>query len=219
MESFFESEFMLSNSLHFVLLTCGLALAFHLPIWCGFNLCKRKWKYVDYLWPLLAGVGMLGAVSEIRAAVAGNWAITEQTRAVTILESVHEFSVRQIKSDMCSGLISVGGEGGYSDPCSWYLSVAKHLKSLDFNLLPTLDLNLFSTSGLNLKWVEEDVTWVNGMFEQYNQQKKRYDETKHAQVKHPIEQVFWYISPYLVCFAVALRLAKVTGELKLEKQT
>ncbi|PIB14634.1 hypothetical protein B853_15754, partial [Vibrio rotiferianus CAIM 577 = LMG 21460] len=42
---------------------------------------------------------------------------------------------------------------------------------------------------------------------------------KLAQVKHPIEQVFWYISPYLVCFAVALRLAKVTGELKLEKQT
>ncbi len=34
MGSFFESEFMLSNSLHFVLLTCALALAFHLPIWC-----------------------------------------------------------------------------------------------------------------------------------------------------------------------------------------
>ncbi|NOI67435.1 hypothetical protein [Vibrio sp. 99-8-1] len=219
MGSFFESEFMLSNSLHFVLLTSALVLAFHLPIWCGFNLCKRRWKYIDYLWPLLAGIGMLGAVSEIRSVVAGNWAATEQTRAVTTLESIHDFSVRQIRGDMCSGITSVSGEDIYSDPCRWYLSIAKQLKSLDFSSLPQVSRRSFPTDGLSLEWIEDDVVWVKGMLEQYNQQKNQYNKTISAQVKHPMEQVFWYISPYLVCFAVALRLAKVTGELKLEKQT
>lgn len=219
MGSFFESEFMLSNSLHFVLLTCALALAFHLPIWCGYNLCKRRWKYIDYLWPLLAGIGMLGAVSEIRSNVAGNWASTEHTRAVITLESIRDYSVRQIKGDMCSGVTSVSGEDIYSDPCSWFLSIAKHLKSLDFNSLPKVTSESFSTAGLNLTWIDDDIVWVNGMLEQYNQQKNQYDRTMLAQLKNPIEQVFWYISPYLVCFAIALRLAKVTGEIKLEKQT
>jgi len=36
-------------------------------------------------------------------------------------------------------------------------------------------------------------------------------------VKQPLESIFWYVSPYLVCFAIALRLTKVTAELKLDK--
>ena len=93
MKNFFDSELMLSSSLNFVLLSLGLTLLFHLPIWCGFNLSRRKWKLMDYLWPFLAGIGMLGAVSEIRAKVAGDWVETEQTRAVAILESVQQFSL------------------------------------------------------------------------------------------------------------------------------
>ena len=72
MKNFFDSELMLSSSLNFVLLSLGLTLILHIPILCGFNLSRRKWKLMDYLWPLLAGIGMLGAVSEIRASVAGD---------------------------------------------------------------------------------------------------------------------------------------------------
>ncbi|PNQ63040.1 hypothetical protein [Vibrio sagamiensis] len=218
MESFYESEFMLSDSVHFVLLTLILALVFHLPIWCGRNFCKRKWKYVDYLWPIIAGVGMLGAVSEIRSSVADNWAQTEQTRAVTILEAIQDYSVQQIKSEFCSGLIPATEQQTYNEACRWYLSVAKYLKFLEFKQLPKISHNQLFASAPNSDWAKDDVVWVQGMVDEYQKQKTQYEQTKLAQIKHPLERIFWYVSPYLICFAVALRLTKVTGELRLENR-
>ena len=65
--------------------------------------------------------------------------------------------------------------------------------------------------------LESDSVWVSGMLNQYEKQKNQYIKTREAQLKQPIESLFWYVSPYLVCFAIALRLTKVTAELKLDK--
>ncbi|MFA0125539.1 hypothetical protein AB4400_29680, partial [Vibrio sp. 10N.261.48.A2] len=65
--------------------------------------------------------------------------------------------------------------------------------------------------------VESDAVWVDGMLSQYEKQKNQYIKTREVQVKQPLESIFWYVSPYLVCFAIALRLTKVTAELKLDK--
>lgn len=91
---------------------------------------------MDYLWPLLAGIGMLGAVSEIRASVAGDWVETEQTRAVAILESIQQFSLDKLRSDLCTGQPSLDINGQYHEACLWYLNTAITFKDVDFTLLP-----------------------------------------------------------------------------------
>ena len=80
---------------------------------------------MDYLWPLLAGIGMLGAVSEIRAKVAGDWVETEQTRAVAILESVQQFSLNKLRSDVCNGQPSLDNH--------WYFFIYSIDKIFSFN--------------------------------------------------------------------------------------
>ncbi|WP_261904798.1 hypothetical protein [Vibrio fortis] len=215
MKHFFESELMLSSSLNFVLLSVGLTLLLHIPIWCGFNLSRRKWKRMDYLWPFLAGIGMLGAVSEIRAKVAGDWVETEQTRAVVILESIEQFSLERLRGDVCSGQPSASDQADYHQACMWYLATAKTFRGVDFSLLPSAKTLMVPAPDIAL--LESDSVWVSGMLNQYEKQKNQYIKTREAQLKQPIESLFWYVSPYLVCFAIALRLTKVTAELKLDK--
>ena len=57
-----------------------------------------------------SGFGMPVAVSEIRASVAGDWVETEQTRAVTILESIQQFSLDKLRSDICTGQPSLDNQ-------------------------------------------------------------------------------------------------------------
>ncbi|MGR5335876.1 hypothetical protein ACPV5I_10655 [Vibrio gigantis] len=170
---------------------------------------------MDYLWPLLAGIGMLGAVSEIRAKVAGDWVETEQTRAVVILESVQQFSLDKLRSDICTGQPSLDNQAQHHEACLWYLSTAMTFKDVDFTLLP--NASDFTVPAPSVSLVESDAVWVSGMLSQYEKQKNQYIKTREAQVKQPLESIFWYVSPYLVCFAIALRLTKVTAELKLDK--
>ncbi|HCG8254150.1 TPA: hypothetical protein NJ905_004457 [Vibrio parahaemolyticus] len=217
MKTFFDSELMLSSSLNFVILSLVLTVIFHVPIWCGLNLSKRKWKRIDYLWPLLAGVGMLGAVSEIKAKTALGWQETEQVRAVSVLESIHQFSLDKLRSDICMGQVAIDDGVAYHQACSWYLETAMKFKNVDFAKLP--ESSLFYAEAPNLEYIQGDKAWLNGMFQQYEARKAQYQKTVQAQLKQPHEELLWFISPYLVCFAIALRLTKVTAELRLEKQT
>lgn len=216
MKSFFDSELMLSSSLNFVALSLALTLMFHLPIWCGFNLSKRKWKRIDYLWPLLAGIGMLGTVSEIKAKVASGWQETEQVRAVEVLESIHQFSLDKLRSDICMSQPSIDDVATYHEICSWYLDTALKFKNVDFTQLP--DSSLFLIDPPDIEYIQGDKAWLNGMFQQYELHKDKYYKTAQAQLKQSYERILWLMSPYLVCFAIALRLTKVTAELRLDKQ-
>ncbi|MFA0120159.1 hypothetical protein AB4400_01840, partial [Vibrio sp. 10N.261.48.A2] len=116
---------------------------------------------MDYLWPFLAGIGMLGAVSEIRAKVAGDWVETEQTRAVAILESVQQFSLDKLRSDTCTGQPSLDNYAQYHDACLWYLNTAITFKDVDFTLLP--NASDFTVPAPSVSLVESDAVWVSGM--------------------------------------------------------
>ncbi|HGF5009551.1 TPA: hypothetical protein ACX3CR_004779 [Vibrio parahaemolyticus] len=217
MKTFFDSELMLSSSLNFVILSLMLTVIFHIPLWCGLNFSKRKWKRIDYLWPLLAGIGMLGAVSEIKAKIALDWQNTEQVRAVSILDSIHQYSLDKLRSDICAGKAATDNGETYHQVCSWYLETAMKFKGLDFEQLP--ESSVLRVAAPDVDYVQSDNAWFDGMFQQYETRKEEYQKTVQAQLKQPYETFFWLISPYLVCFAIALRLTKVTAELKLEKQT
>lgn len=90
-------------------------------------------------------------------------------------------------------------------------------KDVDFTLLP--NAADFTVPAPSVLLVESDAVWVSGMLNQYEKQKNQYIKTREAQVKQPLESIFWYLSPYLVCLAIALRLTKVTAELKLDRSS
>ena len=170
---------------------------------------------MDYLWPLLAGIGMLGAVSEIRAKVAGDWVETEQTRAGVILESVQQVSLDKLRSDIVKGPPSLDNQAQHHEAGLWYLGTAMTFKDVDFTLLP--NASDFTVPAPNVSLVESDAVWVDGMLSQYEKQKHQYIKTRETQLTQPIESILWYVSPHLVCFAIALRFTKVKAGLKLDK--
>lgn len=217
MTHFMDNEFMFSNSLHFLLLIAGLTFLLHIPLWCGFNMCRLKWKHLDYVWPILAGVGLLGAVSEIRSSVADDWAQTETTRALASIEAIENLSLHKLKSDICSGLSPLNGSSIYHESCSWFLNVAQTLNQTNIESLPTLQLSDFPTLDFDSELIEDDVIWIESRLLEYQEHKRNLENTQAAKLKQPFERSLWYFGPYLICIAIALRLTKVTAELKLEK--
>ncbi|WP_167816845.1 hypothetical protein [Aliivibrio fischeri] len=218
MDSFFSSEIILAHSTFFFFMTFLLTGLLHVPLWCGKNLTKIQWKKVDYLWPLVAAIGLMGTVSEVRSRVATDWAETEHTRAVTSLESINSYTVNQLKSYLCSGATGVEDDLVSKQSCSWFLDSAKYLESVRFNDLPNIGFESLPPITFSQSIIESDVIWLRGMFDNYKAQKQVYETTLQETKKHPLEEIFWYLSPYLICIAISVRVTKVSAELKLEKQ-
>ncbi|AZL86173.1 hypothetical protein EIJ81_09310 [Aliivibrio salmonicida] len=190
----------------------------HIPLWCGKNLSKIQWKKVDYLWPLVAGIGLMGTVSEVRSRVASDWAETEHTRAVLSLESINDYTVNQLKSFLCASEPRVNRGVESQQSCSWFLNSANYLQSVNFNELPNLTFDSLPEITFRSELIESDVMWLQGMFDNYQSQKYAYESTVLETKKHPLEELFWYLSPYLICIAISVRVTKVSAELKMERQ-
>nr|VVV04034.1 hypothetical protein AW0309160_01417 [Aliivibrio wodanis] len=218
MDSFFSSEIILSHSTFFVFFTLLLTGALHVPLLCGKNLSKVQWKKVDYLWPLVAGIGLMGTVSEVRSRVATDWAETEHTRAVLSLESINNFTTTQLKNVICSGESIMSEQNEAQESCVWFLASAKYLQSVNFLELPNITFDDLPPITFDSNFIESDVMWLQGMFDNYQSQKQIYETTLLETKKHPLEELFWYLSPYLICIAISVRVTKVSAELKMERQ-
>ncbi|WP_167512792.1 hypothetical protein [Aliivibrio finisterrensis] len=218
MDSFFSSEIILSNSTFFFFMTLLLTGVLHIPLWCGKNLSKVQWKKVDYLWPLVAGIGLMGTVSEVRSRVASDWAETEHTRAVLSLESINKYTSNQLESFLCTNEKGVDEEVESQQSCAWFLESTMYLRSINFNELPNITFDSLPRITFSSGLIESNIMYLEGMFDNYQSQKHVYETTMLETKKHPLEEAFWYLSPYLICIAISVRVTKVSAELKMEKQ-
>lgn len=218
MDSFFSSEIILSNSTFFFFMTLLLTGFLHIPLWCGKNLSKIQWKKIDYLWPIVAGIGLMGTVSEVRSRVASDWADTEHTRAVLSLESINDYTVNQLNSFLCANDARVDEGIASQQSCLWLSESARYLQSINFNELPNVTFDSLPKITFNADLIDSDVMWLQGMFDNYQTQKYVYESTVLETKKHPLEELFWYLSPYLICIAISVRVTKVSAELKMERQ-
>ncbi|WP_273859406.1 hypothetical protein [Photobacterium sp. GSS17] len=215
MDTFFDAEFFISNSLHVLVTLFVLTLLFHIPLFFGKNLTKAGWKKVDYIWLSVAAVALIGSASEVRTFVAGNWLQHEKRLATTSLKSLTYFTLSVNEANVCT-TFKLKLKPEESKACMWFSDTGAYLASLDSESIPELQIQPYVQLSKG-DWLYQDYDQFSTLLNIYEMDYSRVQKTSKAVGKSSTEIFLWYLSPFLLCISLAIRLTKVTGEVMLEQ--
>lgn len=215
-----------------VVFLASLAMA-HVVLLRLFALDEVRWQLIDYVWLSLALLGLLGAVAQNRQQVAGNFEIVARMRAESYLSSARRLSDRHSRAE--SALCRHPTRTQTSPPaevfdarvaddqrtCEWFRATLSVLpKTVDevpaafgpgsLPSRPARSVHSPDAEDYLITLTRDDVA---------NLVENMQLLSMHHSVKSPSEwqQYLTYIGPFLLAFALAIRITKVTGEVRIKR--
>jgi hypothetical protein len=203
----------------------GALIVLHLWLVRWKKLDKRAWKKTDYIWLSLTALGLIGEASHAREIVAKNYLVNAKLHQRWIRDRIMAEISSDAKNDggVCKVLVrdqvSLSSaeydkqKQAYDEACSWarkvyaLASAAENQDCLDTSSWPKAPTNPRVSILIPL------VNYFIADNAQSNAQVQKYKELEEDTTPEMIVKV---ISPLLLAFALALRITKVTGEIKLE---
>lgn len=219
----FWTNVIISNGGNVLLLFLLLLALSHLLVFPK-NLPKRVWKKVDYIWLGFTALGLLSLASDVRISIAKNWFEIESSRAISSLERLRYFYPAPDNTHFCMQFVKSAltpddvqeRQKQHDLRCDWLKDVANILKELESEKLPELSMDNFPVPTFDDGYLLETVNNFEKHVNWYNEDRKQAIETSSLLSKTDLEKNLFYFSPFLLCLALALRIAKVTGELRYE---
>jgi hypothetical protein len=220
-----STNIIISNGSYVLLMFVVLLLLFHLLLVFPRNLSKRTWKKIDYIWLGITALGLFSLASDVRIFTAQKWAEMEHARAVSSLELFRDFYPDPINTHYCMQFIKSELSPDDLDErqrqhnlrCDWLKGVSKVINKLEPKNLPKLKMDDFPNPTFEDDFLLETVGDVENHVRWYTEHRNQAIETATLLSKTGLEKNLFYFSPFLLCLAFALRVAKVTGELRNEK--
>ncbi|TAM48409.1 MAG: hypothetical protein EPN55_00170 [Gammaproteobacteria bacterium] len=209
-----------------VIFLVGL-IAFHFLLVWPRNLSKLGWKVVDYFWLATALLGVLGAVGIARQSAAQHLLATANVRvegAASIVESALRFGtsgaicrkfVRSEYSPPPEVFNRIQGE--FDEQCKWFTMAWKRLETSPFAKRTSLTLQDLGNT-IPRGGEEWAITYLRESLDRYNMAVANLERLIEAEKRTDAEKVLSLFAPFLLAIALALRVAKVTGELLHERR-
>jgi hypothetical protein len=197
-----------------------LLALFHVLLVWWIKLSNKAWKHVDYIWLGAAALGLLSLAADVRVSTANNWVKLEFSRAVSFFDVTRGQLALPMSSYAClygddptaNRTDDVANE--FIKACQWSKAVAAHLESFDTESVPEVPRDGFPTVNLSNSALLEMPKWLDQRLAQYKEDRERYLKAYNLTKKNSWESTLSYFAPFILCFALALRITKVTGELK-----
>jgi len=188
------------------------------------KLGKIAWKRVDYIWLAVAALGLLSASSEARRLLATN--LLENQKAFTATN--YDFLRQQVQFGtgpaICRQFVRTQyspddleeAQKEYDLACEFYKSLSASIPANVSEKFQPVEIpsNLKKPS-VKDKILLEDFNRLDRLFGEYNQSRRDLEELIASQSRSNLEVAAAILGPLLLAFALALRITKVTGELKL----
>lgn len=209
-----------------LLISCDLLLVRMFP------LSKKVWKRIDYIWLSFAALGLISASAQVRIFVASVELNNCNMRIMSAYDSLHSSITSYAKkpSYLCRTFVRTefsppepefsNTQNEFNQACAWFQSIAVDLPphpSIKQDNIHKIQLPntpfMFRDSSL-LQVISE----LHNQYNRYNEAVMDLEEIKSAQKRSELENILVFLGPWLLAFALALRITKVTGELKYESQ-
>jgi hypothetical protein len=205
-----------------------LLLLFDLVLVRWLNLGKKGWKRVDYIWLGFTALGFFGAVSQARIYAAGAQVSQYQGRAAASLTALHDLVnmlaakpgavcrtfIRSEYSPPADEFAQVQRE--YNEACQWIGKVATNLPTqIQAPAKPISREFLGSSPSVTTGDLRDIIEGVYRQLGYYNRDAALVAKLHKQAERTETENTMILVSPFLLAVALALRITKVTGELRL----
>jgi len=219
---FFTSTWSILAIFIIALLSLDLVLVRYL------KLGKIAWKRVDYIWLAFAITGVIGAVSESRQIIARNLYASASSRLEGSFSMLRwRVDIYATGSAICRTFIKSEFspppreferlQREYDEACKWFRQIPAAIpKTLDDNpkeiAVSSLPPAPSVTSGDLLQMISN----VFQAIDRFNDSIRTRQQLRAEAQRSRFEEVLFVMSPLFFALALALRVAKVTGEIRLE---
>lgn len=215
---------LIANSENLLLLLLVMVIIFHLLFVWPRNLSKKQWKRIDYIWLLVAALGIISLSANIRIMVADNWYTIEKNRAIFKYEWIQKIVTDFHPGWLCRTFIRTAYSPNNLDEiqqehntaCQWNKEINKIISSEEASSLPDITFERIPSLNVTDHILLEAKQDVETAINDYAKQRQVYMLTQHDKSRTELENTLQYLSPILLCFAIALRIAKVSGEIRHE---
>jgi hypothetical protein len=219
-----------ANQLVVLAIFVGSLFAFDVVLVRWLKLSKIAWKHVDYIWLGFAALGLFGSVSQVRMASATGQLDMYEARAMHSFESVRNSVTLYASSPGAICRTFVRTE--YSPPpdelqriqsefdttCAWVKQMNKSLSKHDMSPPKPVDrTTLPSRPNVTVNMLKEIYLSLDNQFGYFDQSMEDFETIHEASKKSSMETLLVFLSPFLLAIALALRITKVTGEIKHER--
>lgn len=190
---------------------------------------KVGWKRVDYIWLGIAALGLISMSTDVRnwlAVEEAKWAKERAEAKFSLLryyaggdKPPEYICIKFVRNEQSpDDFDEIQAE--YDEFCEWNKRLLADLPTRlpDDDELPDLKYPDYKPEkNPKNKVLIEYISNIKKYFEYYQTDRNEYITLKKASFKSDFEKTLFYLSPILLCIALALRITKVTGEIKLEK--
>jgi hypothetical protein len=171
----------------------------------------RTWKKVDYVWLGVAAVGIIGAAGEARRLIAATYAEIAKVGASADYDLVRRKLEHIASPVVCRGM-TAALQAEYDQSCAFGRASLARLPADPPNdsALAFLRERPPVTDGM-LKAIFGE---LDLMLSRYSAARDRHTRLVGDSEYSFTDEALLSLAPFLFCFALALRITKVTGELR-----
>ena len=202
---------------------------FHLILVRWIKLSSKAWKKVDYVWLGFAALGLFAAVEQVRVLYATNQIDMFQDRATSSLNFTKDI-VRQLASTpgaVCRTFVRSEVsppqqeferlQQEYNQVCDWLQGLEQKLPSEVSTPPISINPDVFSPlPNLSDSVLKQTIDIFFKQIDNYNQAAEELRQVYIATQRTTRDLILVFFGPFLLAFAIALRITKVTGEINLQ---
>lgn len=193
-----------------------------------------KWQYIDYVWLPLALIGLLAAVQHTRLEIASTYEALARTREASAWRQVHYWAENYSRES--SYLCRKGVRSQYSPPpdvfeaidrdhnstCDWFRSVKALLPKLPTEVPSNYSDSTLppppSQSGHSGRGPLEAVETFRHALVQFSQERATVATQRLEASSAQFFKALRYVGPFVLAIALAIRITKVTGEIRIKRR-
>ena len=201
-------------------------VVFHYFLVCRNNLSKKHWKQVDYIWFSLSIIGLISLASDVRINQFSQVKLFQESEMKSFwqvagglfkgAESSYECKVFESFNNSPHKKDYAQNKDTYLSACEWRKKTAIFFSNFKQGDFPEIKINELPIANFSDSALLGDYEWLLREIPKYDSQRKLWLETKKKSSKNTFEEILSWISPLLIAIALALRISKVTGEVKHE---
>ena len=196
-----------------------MLLLLHVVLVSWWKLDDITWKRVDYVWLGAAGLGLLAASAQAERVLAERYLIDQRVATAS------NYSFLRATLANPPGVCVPRTRSDFSPPnfdeivkeqaqlCEKAREIAARMKPLN-DSFPALEQTGYEPVGQGAIHVPDFAREMADIADAYRQQQSRYAILVEAAKQSDAELIFVVIGPLLLSFALALRITKVTGEVR-----